>query len=120
MRDRLRAVGLGVVLGVAPLLLLDLAATLTGVADTTSAWWAVAAYALVGAVIAAAVLRAAREPLIPAVAAVVLVVALAPGLPEPLAGLPRLVVIGEVAVRELPVAVVLAAVCVVGAVRGRR
>lgn len=119
MSDHVRSVLLGLVLGVAPLLLLDLATELSRVADATTAWWTIAAYALIGGVIAAAVLRARRDPLIPGVAALVLLLAVAPGLPDPLDGLPVLPVIGEVAIAQAPVIVVLAAVCAVGAVRGR-
>jgi energy-converting hydrogenase Eha subunit E len=116
---RLRSLVLGVALGVAPLLLLDLATELARVADATSAWWTIAAYALIGGTIAAAVLGARRDPLIPALAALVLLLAVAPGLPDPLDAMPLLPVIGEVAVAQTPVIVVLAAVCAVGAVRGR-
>jgi hypothetical protein len=117
--DRLRSVLLGLVLGAAPLLLLDLATELARVADATTAWWTIAAYALIGGTIAAAVLRARRDPLIPGIAALVLLFAVAPGLPAPLDRFPVLPVIGDVAVAQAPVIVVLAAVCAVGAVRGR-
>lgn len=118
MSARLRSVLLGIALGVVPLLLLDLATTLAGVDDRATAWWTIAAYALIGASVAATVLRARRDPLIPGVAALVLLVAVAPGLPAPLDRLPVLPVVGDVAVTQMPVIVVLAAVCAVGAIRG--
>jgi hypothetical protein len=117
---RLRSIVLGLALGVAPLLLLDLAIELARVADATTAWWAIGAYALIGATLAIAIGHARRDPLIPGVAAVVLLLAVAPGLPQPLDGLPLLPVIGEVAVRETPVIVVLIAACAVGGTRSRR
>jgi hypothetical protein len=116
---RVRSVVLGLALGVAPLLLLDLAIQLSQVAESSTAWWAVAAYALIGAVVAAAIIHARRDPLIPAVAAVVLLLAVAPALPAPLSGLPTLPLLGDAAASERPVIVVLAAACAVGAVRGR-
>jgi hypothetical protein len=117
---RARSVVLGLALGVAPLLLLDLAVQLSRAAEASTAWWTIAAYALIGAVTAAAIVHARRDPLIPAVAAVVLLVAVAPSLPDPLAGLPRIPLLGDAAAAERPVIVVLAAACAVGAVRGRR
>lgn len=121
MNARVRSVLLGLGLGVAPLLLVDLALELSRVADAATVWWALAAYALIGSVVAVAISHARRDPLIPAVAAVVLVIALLPALPQPLDGLPQLLpVVGDVAVRERALVVVLAAACVVGAVRGGR
>jgi ABC-type Co2+ transport system permease subunit len=117
---RVRSVALGVALGVAPLLLLDLAIQLSRVTEATTAWWAIAAYALIGAVVAAAIVHARRDPLIPAVAAVVLFVAVAPALPAPLASLPVLPIVGDAAASQRPVIVVVVAACIVGAVRGRR
>lgn len=116
---RVRSVVLGIALGVAPLLLLDLAMQLSRVAEATTAWWAIAAYVLIGAVVAAAIVHARRDPLIPAVAAVVLFLAVAPALPEPLSGLPQLPVVGDAAVSQRPVLVVLVGACIVGAIRGR-
>lgn len=117
---RVRSVAVGVALGVAPLLLLDLALQLSRVTEATTAWWAIAAYALIGALVAAAIVHARRDPLIPAVAAVVLLLAVAPSLPAPLSGLPLLPVVGDAAATQRPVLVVLVGACVVGAVRGRR
>lgn len=116
----LRGVALGLGLGVAPLLLLDLAVQLSHVTDATTAWWAIAVYALIGGIAAAAVIRARRDPLVPAVAAVVLLLAVAPALPSPLSGLPALPVVGDAVAGHRSVLVVLLAACVVGAVRGRR
>jgi hypothetical protein len=116
---KLRSVLLGVALGVAPLLLLDLARQLSRVTEATSAWWAIASYALIGALGAIAVLQARRDPLVPAVAAVVLLLAVAPALPAPFSALPMLPVVGDAAVGQRPLLVVLVAACAVGAVRGR-
>lgn len=116
---RVRSVAIGIALGIAPLLLLDLAIQLSRVTEATTAWWAIAAYALIGAIVAAAIVHARRDPLIPAVAAAVLFLAVAPALPEPFAGLPLLPVVGEAAATQRPVIVVLVAACIVGAVRGR-
>lgn len=117
---RLRSAALGLGLGVAPLLLLDLAVQLSQVADATTAWWAIAVYALVGAIAAMAVISSRRDPIIPAVAAAVLLLAVAPALPSPLSGLPALPVVGDAVAGHRSVLVVLLAACVVGAVRGRR
>jgi ABC-type Co2+ transport system permease subunit len=116
---RIRSVAIGIVLGIAPLLLLDLALQLSRVAESSTAWWAVAAYALIGAVVAAAIVHARRDPLIPAVAAVVLFLAVAPSLPSPLSSLPLLPLLEDVATTQRPVLVILAAACAIGAVRGR-
>jgi ABC-type Co2+ transport system permease subunit len=116
---RVRSVVLGVALGIAPLLLLDLAMQLSRVAEATTAWWAIAAYALIGAIVAAAIVHARRDPLIPAVAAAVLFLAVAPALPAPLSGLPQLPIVGDAAASQRPVLVVLVGACVVGAIRGR-
>lgn len=114
---RARSVVLGLALGIAPLLLLDLAVQLSRVTEPTTAWWSVAAYALMGAVVAAAVVHARRDALIPAVAAVVLFLAVAPSLPAPLSRFPVLPVLGDAAATQAPVIVVLVAACVVGAFR---
>ncbi|WP_052666633.1 hypothetical protein [Nitriliruptor alkaliphilus] len=116
---RVRSVVLGIALGIAPLLLLDLAMQLSRVTEATTAWWAIAAYALIGAVVAAAIVHARRDPLIPAVAAAVLLLAVAPALPEPLSALPQLPVVGDAAASQRPVLVVLVGACIVGAIRGR-
>lgn len=87
MTDRVRALLLGLAVGVGPLLLLDLGATLrqavrSDPAGGTSVWWPVACYAATGAVVAFGVALGRRDRLIPAVgAAVVLVVAL-PAVPS--------------------------------------
>lgn len=119
MSARVRSVLLGLGLGIAPLLLLDLALELSRVTDATTVWWALAAYALIGGVAAVAIGHARRDPLIPAIAAAVLLLALAPALPRPLSGLPPLPLVGDIIVAQRPVITVLAAACVVGAIRGR-
>lgn len=119
MSARVRSVLLGLALGAAPLLLVDLALELSRVADSATVWWALAAYALIGGVVAVAIGHARRDPLIPAVAAAVLLVALLPALPQPFGQLPQLPLVGDVAVRQRPLVTVLTAACLVGAVRGR-
>jgi hypothetical protein len=70
--ERLRAVLLGLVAGVVPLLLLDLAATLQDAIlrdpGSTSVWWPVACWFGVGVVAAAGVAAGRRDRVIPAVA----------------------------------------------------
>jgi hypothetical protein len=120
VNTRVKSILLGLGLGVAPLLLLDLAVELSRVADSTTAWWAIVAYALIGASLAVAITQARSDPLVPGVAAGVLLLAVAPGLPPPLSRLPLLPIIGDVAVGQTAVIVVLATACAVGAVRARR
>lgn len=85
MSERVKAVLLGVGLGVAPLLLLDLAQQLRraagGETGTSTLWWALAVYLLVGVVVAVGVAMGRRERLAPAVGAGVLALAVVPGLP---------------------------------------
>lgn len=81
MSERLRAVLFGLAVGVGPLLLLDLGATLREAIArdpaSTSVWWPVACYIATGAVVAVGLALGRRARIVPAVAAaVVLVVAL--------------------------------------------
>lgn len=92
MSDRVKAVLLGLGLGVAPLLLLDLALQLgraaAGEPGTSTQWWALGVYLLVGIVVALGVAMGRRERLAPAVGAGVLALAVLPGLPRALDWLP--------------------------------
>ncbi len=92
MNARARSVLLGLGLGVAPILLLDLAATLRAshVADPggTSFWWVVACYLGTGALSALGLMLGSRDRLLAGVALVVLLVGVAPW--TPVAGLDRL------------------------------
>lgn len=125
MSDRVRAVLLGVGLGVAPLLLLDLARQLeraaAGDPGTSTRWWSLAAFLLVGVVAAVAVAAGRRDRVAPGVGAVVLALSVLPGLPgQVFARLPTLPVITDVA-RELTAAVlVLLGAYAYAAVRGGR
>lgn len=89
MNDRVRSVLLGLALGVAPILLLDLAAMLRDAVQRdpagTSYWWVVACYVGVGVVSGSGLMAATRDRLLAGVAVAVLLVAVLPWLP--LAGL---------------------------------
>ncbi len=94
MSERVKGVLLGLGLGVAPLLLLDLARQLgraaAGEPGTSTQWWSLAVYVLVGLVVALGVAMGRRERLTPAVGALVVAIAVLPGLPGtgPLTRLP--------------------------------
>lgn len=85
MSERARAVLLGLAVAIAPLLLLDLAVTLTDTvrAGETSVWWSAGVHAATGAVVAAGVLLARRDRLAAAVAVVVVLLAVLPTIPDP-------------------------------------
>lgn len=105
MSERVKAVLTGLGLGVAPLLLLDLAQQLeraaTGAPGSSTRWWSLGVLLLVGVVAAVGVATGRRERLAPAVGALVLALAVLPGLPGGLfARLPTLPVVTDVA-REL-------------------
>jgi hypothetical protein len=100
--DRVKAVLLGVGLGLAPLLLLDLAQQLqraaTREAGTSTLWWSLGVYLLVGVVVAVGVAMGRKDRVAPAVAAALLGLAVLPGLPGEVFGwLPRLPVVTDVA-----------------------
>jgi hypothetical protein len=86
VNERVKAVLLGLGLGLAPLLLLDLAQQLRraagGEAGTSTLWWSLAVYLLVGVVAAVGVALGRRERLAPAIGAGVLALAVLPGLPR--------------------------------------
>ena len=85
MSERVRSVLLGLGLGVAPILLLDLAATLRGSVLTdpggTSFWWVVACYAGTGALSAFGLMAGARDRLLAAMAITVLLIGVVPWIP---------------------------------------
>jgi len=87
-----RSVLLGLGLGIAPILLLDLARTLRDSfeadPEATSFWWVVACYLVVGAISAFGLMLGARDRLLAAVALGVLVLGIAPWVP--VAGLTQL------------------------------
>lgn len=87
MNARIRSALLGLGLGVAPLLLLDLAGTLRDAVERdpggTSYWWVVACYLGAGALSGAGLLAGARDRLLAGVALVVLLVGVLPWLPLP-------------------------------------
>jgi hypothetical protein len=102
MSDRVKGALLGLGLGVAPLLLLDLALQLrqaaAGEPGSTTEWWALVVFGLVGVVVAVGVALGRKERLAPVVAAVVVGLAVLPALPGDVFGwLPRLPVVTDVA-----------------------
>ena len=125
MSDRVKAALLGVGLGVAPLLLLDLARQLeraaAGEPGTSTQWWALAVYLLVGIVAAIGVALGRRDRLTPAVGAAVLVLAVLPGLPGggPLTRLP-VPLVADVARDLTAVVLVLLGAYAYAAVRGAK
>jgi hypothetical protein len=102
MNGRLKGILLGVGLGVAPLLLMDLALQLrqaaAGEPGTSTQWWAMGVFVLVGAVVAVGVAMGRRDRVAPLVAAVVVALAVLPALPGNVFGwLPSLPVVTDVA-----------------------
>jgi hypothetical protein len=100
--DRVRMALLGLGLGIAPLLLLDLAQQLSraaaGESGTSTSWWALGVFVLVGVVVALGVVTGRRDRLSPAIGAAVLGLAVLPGLPGGLFDrLPDLPVVTDVA-----------------------
>jgi hypothetical protein len=85
VNERLRSVLLGLAVAVGPLLLLDLAATLSGVGgdDPVNIWWMLACYAAAGAIVAFGVAASRRDRIVPVVALVVLLYAVLPAVPSP-------------------------------------
>lgn len=123
MSERLKAVLIGVGLGAAPLLLLDLAQQLeraaTGEPGSSTRWWALGVFLLVGVVAAVGVAMGRRERLVPAVGAVVLALAVLPGLPGGIFGrLPDLAVVTDVARDLTGLVLVVLGAYVYAAVRG--
>lgn len=90
MNQRVRGVLLGLGVGLAPLLLLDLARILDDAVAAdggqTSVWWPVACYLGAGAVAAVGIGAGRRDRLVPVVAALVLLLVVLPTVPVGLAG----------------------------------
>lgn len=125
MSERVKGALLGLGVGIAPLLLLDLAAQLRqaarGEAGTSTLWWSIGVFVLVGVVVAVGVLLGRRERLTPAVAAVVVGMALLPALPGDLfAWLPRVPVVTEAASGPSAAVLLTFGAFVYAAVRGGR
>ena len=102
MNERMKGILLGLGLGVAPLLLLDLALQLrqaaAGEPGTSTAWWSMGVFVLVGAVVAVGVAMGRRDRLSSLVAAVVVGLAVLPALPGGVFGwLPTVPVVTDVA-----------------------
>ena len=85
MNERVRSVLEGLVLGIVPLLLVDLARILTEAVAAdggeTSRWWPVAAYFATGLVAAYGVGAGRRDRIVPAIGAAVVLLAVVPQLP---------------------------------------
>jgi hypothetical protein len=85
MNERVRSVVEGLAVGIVPLLLVDLARILTEAVAAdggeTSRWWPVAAYFATGLVAAYGVGAGRRERLVPAIGALVVLLAVTPQLP---------------------------------------
>lgn len=94
MNHRMQSIVLGVMAGVAPLLLLDLARILhdAHVRDggQTSEWWSLACYLGVGLVVAWAMAVGSRDRWILSIGAAVIVIFLLPTLPVAVGWLPEL------------------------------
>lgn len=87
MNERVRGVLLGLALGVAPLLLLDLARILNDAVAAdgdTSMWWPIACYLATGIVAAVGVGAGTRDRVVPVVAAIVLLAVALPALTRPI------------------------------------
>jgi len=122
VNERVRAALFGLGLGVAPLLLLDLARILAEAVAAdggeTSVWWPVACYLAAGVVVAVGLGAARRDRLVPAVAAAVLVVATLPTVPLDLAArLPALPLVPGSGAAQA-VALALAGAYLAAAIRG--
>ncbi len=124
MNERLRAGLLGLGVGIAPLLLLDLARILDEAVRAdggdTSVWWPVACYLATGAVAAFGVGAGRRERLVPSVGALVLLLVVLPTVPVTLASrLPSLPLLPAAAASQA-VVFAIAGAYVYSAVRGPR
>ncbi len=86
MNERVRSVLLGLGIGVAPLLLIDLAATLHEAIlndpGSTSVWWPVACYLAVGVVVAVGVALGRRDRLVPVIGFVIVLLVVLPTVPS--------------------------------------
>ncbi|MFW6009709.1 MAG: hypothetical protein ACOC9I_00150 [Actinomycetota bacterium] len=122
MNQRVRSVLLGLGLGVAVLLLLDLAGILAGsVGQGTSPWWVVACYLATGVLVAVGVAAGRGDRLVPVLAALVVVLVTLPSVDPSgvLGSLPQLT-LGPANSASRAVAFVAAGALGYAAVRGGR
>ncbi len=124
MSQRVRSVVVGLIVGVVPLLLLDLARILhdAHVRDggDTSVWWSIACYAAVGVLVAATVAHGIKDRLAPAIAACLVLVVVLPTVPSRAADmLPALPIVPSTLVQQT-VAFVIAGALLYSAARGRK
>lgn len=123
MNQRVRSVLLGLGLGVAVLLLLDLAGILAGSVDQgTSPWWVVACYLATGVLVAVGVAAGRGDRLVPVLAAAVVVLVALPSV-DPggmLGSLPQLMLGPGNSAPSRAVAFVAAGALGYAAVRGGR
>jgi hypothetical protein len=84
VNERVRGVLFGLGVGVAALLLLDLARILRGSVDTgeTSVWWPIACYVAVGLVVAVGVAAGRNDRLVPIVAGLLVAAIALPAVPS--------------------------------------
>ncbi|MEX0868112.1 MAG: hypothetical protein WD011_00430 [Nitriliruptoraceae bacterium] len=128
MNTRVRSIVTGAAAGIVPLLLLELARILVDAHErdggATSLWWPIACYIAIGAIVAAAVTAGARDRLMPAVAAGVVIVIVLPTVPSPVAELvPTLPVVPSTFVQQVVAFAVVGAyafAAIGGRGRGRR
>lgn len=122
MNDRVRGLLLGAGVGLAVLLLLDLARILADAVSTgeTSVWWPIACYLAVGLIVALGVGAGARDRAIPALAGVVVLLASLPAVPADAPGwVPQLPLVPSSGVAQ-GVAFAAVGALAFGAVRGGR
>ncbi|MFP4149669.1 MAG: hypothetical protein ACLFUG_09970 [Nitriliruptoraceae bacterium] len=124
MNDRVRPVVTGLVVGIVPLLLLDLARILTEAVAAdggrTSPWWPVAAYLATGLLAAYGVAAGGRERLVPAIGATVVLLVVLPAVPAAPPGLLASLPLVPTTPASQAVAVAVAGAYLYAAVRGPR
>jgi hypothetical protein len=123
VNERVKGVLLGLGLGVAPLLLLDLALQLrqaaAGESGTSTAWWSMGVFVLVGVVVAVGVATGRRDRVAPLAAAVVVGLVALPSLPGGVFGwLPTFPVVADVASASSGAVLLTLGAYVYAAVRG--
>lgn len=119
MKLHVRSVGVGIAIGIATLLLLDLARIL-GISvgqGETSAWYPVACYAAAGLVIGVGVASGRRDRLIPLLAAIVVALVALPVVPAETGWFPDLPIVPSTAPSQA-VAFVAVGAYVWGVLRG--
>jgi hypothetical protein len=86
VNERVRSALLGLAVAVGPLLLLDLAGTLSGQTASgadANIWWVLACFAGAGAIVAFGLAVSRRDRIVPAVALAVMLYAVLPAVPSP-------------------------------------